>query len=219
MKYFYLILISMFFSCKKKVEKPVTLRNQIEELMLLKNYKILSKKKINDSIEFYNAENKYFTINGNFNIKRNKKTSWWIVKQKNKYKSLIIQYCIFGKDSFKNQIIFYDKKVIDTASSKFYSVKKDDNFLKIYFHSPASNKDNFESAFFTWRLIHDRKIVKEQSVRLKNSNGNYYTTIDLEETNADEVGGFFTEVTKRKPEKNKLSAGINTIYIFNEAIK
>lgn len=219
MKYFCLILILTFLSCKKKVEQSVSLRNQIEELMQLKNYKIISKKKINDSIVFYKAENKYFTIIGDFNVKRNKKTSWWTVKQKNNDKSLVIQFFIFGKDSFKNQIVFYDKNVIDTASSKFYSVKKDDNFLKIYFHSPAAKKDNFESAFFTWRLINDRKIVREESIRLKNSQGSYYATIDLEETNADEVGGFFTEVTKRKPEKNKLSAGINTIYIFKEAIK
>ena len=219
MKYSYLILILVVFSCKKKVEKPISLRNQIEELMLLKNYKIISKKRINDSIEFYKAENKYFTINGDFNIKRNKKTSWWTVKQKNKDKSLVIQYCIFGKDSFKNQIIFYDKTVIDTASSKFYSVKKDDNFLKVYFHSPVSNNYNFDNAFFGCRLIKQGTVIRKDSISFKDSNGSYYTTIDLKETKADEVGGFFSEITKGKPEKNKLSAGINTIYIFNEAIK
>jgi len=91
--------------------------------------------------------------------------------------------------------------------------------LRVYFHSPTSDKDIFGNAFFGCRLIKEGKIIRKDSIGFKDSNGSYYATIDLKETKADEVGGFFSEVTKRKPEKNKFSAGINTIYVFRQVIK
>lgn|GEM_PF-2931163 len=91
--------------------------------------------------------------------------------------------------------------------------------MRVYFHSPTSDKDIFGNAFFGCRLIKEGKIIRKDSIGFKDSNGSYYATIDLKETKADEVGGFFSEVTKRKPEKNKFSAGINTIYVFRQVIK
>lgn len=213
MKYFYLILILMFLSCKKKVEKPVSLRNQIEELMLLKNYKILSKKKINDSIEFYKAENKYFTINGNFNIKKNKKTDWWTVKKKNGLQILKIEYIIFDKKLFENQIVFYNEKTkIDTLYSKFYSFKKNGQILKFYFHTPKNESHNFSYANFRYSLLNDNGIVKTDSVNLKNGNGSYSCNIAL--GTSKKIAGFFSAFSSTDSRGDSLTLGNNTIYTF-----
>lgn len=214
--YFLLIIILLIISCKKKnfVSDPKIIIDKVTEL---KNYKIISKKRINDSIEELIGENQFFTIRGALNKKRNKKTDWWIVRKKNSSNVLRIQYLIFGNQLFKNQIIFLNKNTIDTLSSKFYSIRKENDSLKFYFHSPRNRGDVFVESFLKYKLLNNRKVLKSDSVAFADGNGNYHFSLDLKTIKKNtKFGGYFTEYSTQKIKKDSMSISYNTIYIFDE---
>lgn len=212
------LLILVFASCNKK-KVSYSQKQNIENITKLKNYTIVSKTKKNDSIDYIVGENKSFTISGNFNNKENKKTDWWIVKEKNTSKSLKIEYIIFDNKLFKNQIIYLDKNRIDTLASKFYSIKENrkNNNLQLFFHSPRNNSENLYKCKVQYFMFVKNKIIGSDSIIWTDSNGKYFASISLNKfPKANFMKGAFTEYTTSKLGKDSMNLGVNSIYFFSD---
>lgn len=217
----FFILFLGFTSCDKK-KADVSQKQKIENITALKNYKILSKTKKNDSIDYIIGENKYFTISGNFNNKRNKKTDWWIVKEQKSTKSLKIQYIIFGNELFKNQVIFLNRNQIDTLSSKFYSIKNnlEDNKIDIFFNSPPNKDEKLIKCHLRYYLYHNDDNLGNDSINCNGVNGKYFATISLKKTRkVNFVKGYITEYTSRKIDKDSMDLSANSIYFLDDLDK
>ena len=217
----FLILFLVFTSCDKKIVS-YSQKQKIENVTDLKNYKIVSKTKKNDSIDYIIGQNKYFTISGNFNNKRKKKTDWWIIKENNTTKSLKIQYIIFGNDLFKNQIIFLNKNQIDTLSSKFYSIKDNlnDNKIEIFFYSPTNKGEKLLKCHLRYFLYHNDENLGDDSINCDGIEGKYFATISLKKTpKVNFVKGYIAEYTSRKINKDSAALGVNSIYFLDDLDK
>src|SRR5690625_588217 len=105
----YVLMIFALMSCKSdnhwELPSDSSSIDQVIDSILIKHEKEISKDLLNFKIDV----SKNYTLRGN--IKNDLKIGWWVFNGIND--SIKIDYLNLDNESFKNQIIFYDKGTID----------------------------------------------------------------------------------------------------------
>lgn len=158
----YVLMIFALMSCKSdnhwELPSDSSSIDQVIDSILIKHEKEISKDLLNFKIDV----SKNYTLRGN--IKNDLKIGWWVFNGIND--SIKIDYLNLDNESFKNQIIFYDKGTIDRNRSKFYKVRrntynKDSLNYRIYYFVPMLSKNNQDYKIFYG-------LTKGKNILLKN---------------------------------------------------
>lgn len=158
----YVLMIFALMSCKSdnhwELPSDSSSIDQVIDSILIKHEKEISKDLLNFKIDV----SKNYTLRGD--IKNDLKIGWWVFNGIND--SIKIDYLNLDNESFKNQIIFYDKGTIDRNRSKFYKVRrntynKDSLNYRIYYFVPMLSKNNQDYKIFYG-------LTKGKNILLKN---------------------------------------------------
>ena len=206
------LMVSIFSCTKQQQEFPHT--GDIREITDLNSYKII-KEKLNDSIIKVKGHNKNFNISGYFNIRRNKKDGWWKISG-GKQKILDLEYILIGNSERKNQIIFYQNNMIDTAASKFYTKKfiQNSKTIRLSFYMPKTQA-KVTSAAFNYNIITRDEVKRFPHVKLINKNGKYYCDVNVDQfKNNLLIKGLFKEFSELKNHRKvKLGASVMLVEV------
>lgn len=215
----FFILSILILGCKDKQEKPLTIKDDLNNLFNLSNYQASRQQKINDSIIQYEGENNRFLITGKYNYLKKYKTSWWNVydkKSKEKYLDLEFFKEYGNPKELNNQIIFYRGNKVNTFNSKFYTKEynaKNKTILYNFYCSKSSNKPY--SAKINIGIISNEKPIMYpvdfECTRI--TQGQYQFSLDISEYseyNDLNIIGLFSEYSTNNT-KNEL--GIDQIFI------